>query len=219
MLQFQPIPLALVGKRPDGRLSTTLTAPFVAPLPALLTLMAKLAPLVWPRKKLPLASFVICKSGAATDSVALTGALLLPALAVVTLPTGMLLAYAPALAATTLTTNVHELLGATVPPAEFNTVAPALGAKLKPEQPTELAPVGLATTNPAGNGSLTESPVMLLTALKLSTVMRKTEVCPVLTDAGEKLLLTGKPCTIVVGSVAMLLPILLAPSEPPLTLA
>src|SRR5574343_1612728 len=51
MAQAQPVPLALVGVKPAGRVSTTLMLPLVATLPTLEGLMVK-APVLLPSPKL-----------------------------------------------------------------------------------------------------------------------------------------------------------------------
>ena len=69
----QPEPVAAVGTRPAGKVSTTVICPSVEPLPKgplLATMMEKLA-VLWPGKKFPTWVLLIVRSGADTLSVAL----------------------------------------------------------------------------------------------------------------------------------------------------
>src|SRR5688500_11059183 len=74
---------------------------------------------------------------ASTASVSLAAATLLPALAVVRPPAGIVLTRLPAVVGVTFTVTVHEPFAGMVPP-ESATDAPLLAAVTVPEQPAPL---------------------------------------------------------------------------------
>jgi hypothetical protein len=91
IVQFQPVPVAIKGVKPTGSVSITVTAPTLAPLPALVAVKVKFEPVVCPLKKGLDDVLLIVQSGAATVKIATAGALLLPKLLVVTPFAGMVL--------------------------------------------------------------------------------------------------------------------------------
>ena len=74
-------------------------------------------------------------------SVALAGALLAPALVLVTAPAGIVFACAPAVLPVTFTVTVHDPLAGTVPPASATELPPAVAVTVPPQV---VAPAGVA---------------------------------------------------------------------------
>ena len=157
----------------------------------------------------------IVKSGAATDKVATAGATLGPALAVCRPPAGMVLVYAPALAASTSTRTKQLPFAGIAPPAKLSLgagrltmlgVAPQLddtlgdGAKLKP----------------AGKSS-TKLTIGNDTVLVFVRLIVSCEACPFNTLLGENALATVGLAKIATPLVPVLLTGVLSP--PPDTVA
>ena len=94
------------------------------------------------------------------------------------------------MAATTWTTRVQVLAGATLPPVALSAVALATGANTSAPQPVLELAGDVATTSPAGKLSAMARPVIAL-APGLNTVIANCEVCKVLTALGVKLLAIG----------------------------
>jgi hypothetical protein len=191
--QFQPVPVADKGIKPAARVSVTVTAPTLAPLPELVAVKVKLAPVLCPLKNGLVDVLLIVQSGAATFKIATAGEAFLPKLLVVTPFAGMVLVYAPAAAATTSTLTTQVEFDCTEPPVAFKEDAPADGANTNAPHPTELV-FGLGATNtPAGNTSLMTKPFIAPKVEGLVTVIESLLICVVLTDAGLNALLNGKP--------------------------
>jgi hypothetical protein len=130
-----------------------------------------------------------------------------PPLVEVTLP--VVLTFAPAVVAVTLTVTVQVPLAAIVPPEKLSDVLPAAGAKVGEPQP-EVEALGVAATcNPAGNVSVKATPVRVVLAFGLVTVKVSVLTPPRAIGLGENALaMLGGAMTV---SVAVLLS---APAPP-----
>src|SRR5215470_3261908 len=83
-VQLHPVPLMAVAVSPVGKVSVTVTAPLVGPVPTLLTLTAYVAP-VCPCVKLPLCDFAIASFGVSAGLM-VVGSLALSLLVLVSPP-------------------------------------------------------------------------------------------------------------------------------------
>ena len=109
-----------------------------------------------------------------TVSVAFAAAVLGPALAVVSTPLAMVLAYVPPAALVTFTVTVHEPLAGIVPP-ESATLLPLFAAVTVPPAHVVAPPAAPRFTRPAGYVSVNAAPVIAV-AFGLVSVMVSAEV-------------------------------------------
>src|SRR5215471_16012966 len=120
----------------------------------------------------------------ATTSVALA---VLPVPPLVEVTAEVVLVSAPAVVLVTLTENVQDPAAARVAPERLTLPLPAVAVMVPPPH-EPVRPLGVATSSPAGNGSLNATPVSAVEALGLLIVKVSAVVPPAEIDPGAKLL-------------------------------
>src|SRR5262245_35253664 len=164
-LKRTPAPFGVIGRRRQEKPSAI--TPSTAPANAAPEVSASILVTICSREWRSLLS-----PGTLTVTEALA-VLPVPPLVDVTGP--VVLVSRPVVVAVTLTENVQLVLGARVAPERLTLPLPAVAVMVPPPHDPD-SPLGVATTSPAGNGSLNATPV---SAKPLGLVMVKdSEVVP-----------------------------------------
>lgn len=195
-------PFGVATISPDGKLSVNATPASAAVLPAGLT-MVKL------RVVLPCIGIsespkdLLMDGGKSTATLAEAVPPVPPSVDVIAPVT---LFCAPVAELMTFTLNVHEELAASVPP-DNATVAPV--AEIVPEPQLPVSPLGVATANPDGSGSVNATPLNEAAAFGFVTVKLNVVVLPNAIEEAPKLFVS------VGGATTFKVAVLLAVPVPP----
>jgi hypothetical protein len=194
-------PLGFATRSPAGNASVNVTP--VSVVDGLGLLIVKVSNDV-PPTAIDAGAKLLDNTGGASVVTSSDALALLPLPALVDVTLDVLLTFVPVDVPVTLSEIVQDAEAARFPPDKFTFPPPAGAVRLPPHE--LVAPLGLATSSPAGNASVKATPVSAVPGLELAIVKVSDVVPPIGISEEAKLLVIEGGDTMSTESVALALP-------------